>query len=415
MEGEKRHIITVYEHQSLKLDVDNEFKDFHLKALQRFYGEKGTNYYSLINNGVKFNQLVGVIQVGKLVIEVLPKTDNGNEKKWRKLLIGMLKAVGTVKVFSTGTANLKLKSNSVLDLYFELFIAEVEQLLHKGLLKKYRWEKENSTLLKGKLHFPEHIQKNIIHQERFFVNHQTFDHNNTFNQILYTALTLIKTINTTNSLQSRIGALLLAFPELPIVKITENTFSRMILNRKTESYREAINIARLILLNYHPDLTNGQNNVLAIMFDMNVLWERFILSSLRTFASEEYNIKGKISKPFWEPEKGSKSYIEPDIVIEKEQKTFILDTKWKVLSENRPSDDDLKQMYTYTKYYESSYTALVYPDNGIPNCKGNFLPEVSDMNMYPCSIIKIKIPDNAEGIRNWQEKIAREIELEINN
>jgi 5-methylcytosine-specific restriction enzyme subunit McrC len=401
--------IICYEHQALKLDEHPEFENHHLEALQRFYGEKGTNYYSLINKGVKFNQYVGVLQVGKLVIEVLPKTDNGKDEKWRKLLIGMLRAVGTVKVFSTGTANLKLKSNSVLDLYFEIYVSEVEQLIHQGLIKQYRGQEENSSALKGKLHFPKHIQQNLIHQERFFVNHQIYDWNNTFNQILYAALELIKSINISAALQSRIGALLLAFPELPCIKVTDATFNRLYFTRKTEAYREAINIARLILLNYHPDLSKGQNNVLALMFDMNVLWERFVLASLRKFAPIEYNIRGKVSKSFWQAESGAKASIEPDIVIEKDGQTFILDTKWKVLEYNRPSDDDLKQMYAYTKYYQSSHTALVYPGNGLENCKGDFYLEGKNEKKYPCSIIRIKLLEESTSIVKWQEKIADEI------
>jgi 5-methylcytosine-specific restriction enzyme subunit McrC len=398
--------LTVYEHQCLKLDEQPLFEKHHLEALQRFYGEKGTNYYTLINKGVKFNQYVGVIQVGKLVIEVLPKTDNGKEEKWRNLLIGMLRAVGTVKIFSSGTANLKLKSNSVLDLYFEMFVSEAEQLMHRGLLKQYRRQEENRSSLKGKIHFPKHIQQNLIHQERFFVDHQIYDRNNTFNKILYTALVLIKSINTSAALQSRIGALLLSFPELPSITVTDTTFSRLSFSRKTEAYREAINIARLILLNYHPDLSKGQNNVLALMFDMNVLWERFILTSLRKYPPEGLLIKGKIAKPFWELENGLRATIEPDIVIEKGEQTIILDTKWKIVENNRPSDNDLKQMYTYTKYYQSSHTALVYPGNDLQNCKADFYLEGTKEKGYPCSILRIGIPENGESITKWQELLS---------
>ena len=55
MEDKQRNRITVFEHQALKLSENDEFKKHHLEALQRYYGEKGTKYYSLINNGVKFN------------------------------------------------------------------------------------------------------------------------------------------------------------------------------------------------------------------------------------------------------------------------------------------------------------------------------------------------------------------------
>ncbi len=405
--------ITVFEHQALKVGCHKDFKDHHLEALQRYFGEKGTNYFTLINNGVKFNQYVGVLQVGELIIEVLPKTDKTENVDWRNLLIGMLRTIGTVKVFSTGTANLRIKSNSILDLYFELFISEVEQLIHTGLIKQYRKYEENRASLKGKINFQKQIQQNVIHKERFFVNHHVYDQNNIYNQIIFVALKLVKKLNTSAVLQNRIGALFLAFPELSDISVNDTTFLKMNFNRKSEQYREALNIARLIILNYHPDLSKGQNNVLALLFDMNVLWERFVLSSLRQYAPENFKIKGKLRKPFWEPMGGYSAFIEPDIVIENNKLTYILDTKWKVLNDNRPSDDDLKQMYVYTKYYKSNYTALVYPYNGLNSCIGNFYPEEENGPNFSCSLIRLRLPTDIKNIRAWQQEICENLMASI--
>ena len=402
-----KHRITIYEHQSLKLGHSECFEERHLLALQRYFGEKGTQYFSLIHNGVKFNQYVGIIQVDSLVIEVLPKTDQTNDQgHWRKLLIGMLRTVKTLNVHATSSSDTKLKSNSILDLYFEIFITNVEKLVHKGLIKQYRRQEENSRALKGKLIFTKHIQQNLIHQEQFYVNHQTYDRQNIFNQIIYKALQLVRNINTSSALQSRIGSLLLNFPEMNDINVTESTFNRLQYNRKTESYREAINIARLFLMNYHPDISRGQNHVLALMFDMNSLWERFILASLRKYAPDDYLIKGQVKKTFWESEKKTKVGMIPDIVIQRGDETYVLDTKWKVLNGSRPSDDDLKQMYVYTKYFESSYTALVYPDDSIFSGKGIFLHEKNEDKNYPCSLIKLKLPLNTIDIISWQKEIC---------
>ena len=406
MTSSPKNRITVYEHQSLKLGEHEVFKNDHLKALQRFYGEKGTNYFSLINKGVKFNQYVGVIQVGKLVVEVLPKTDKNENVDWRNLLIGMLRAVGTVKVFSTGTTNLKIRTNSVLDLYFELFVSEVEKLIHAGLIKQYHRQEENRLSLKGKISFQKHIQQNLIHQERMFVSHYIYDQNNIFNQIIKTALKLVKTLNTSSSLYNRIGAISLALPEMSDIKVSENTFNNICFNRKTEPYREVLNVARLILLNYHPDLSKGQNNVLALLFDMNKLWEKFVLQSLREYAPADFKIKGKVSKSFWQPEKGNIANIEPDIVIRNHDQMFVLDAKWKILKDNRPSDEDLKQMYVYTKYFKSSYTALVYPCNGLASTFGSFFPDTEEKSSVSCSLIRLKLPEEVKNIRAWQKDIC---------
>ena len=65
--------ITVFEHQVIKLNQEIDgvlFDSTRLKGLQSYYGENGVPYYSLIHNGVRFNEFVGVIQVGETIIEV---------------------------------------------------------------------------------------------------------------------------------------------------------------------------------------------------------------------------------------------------------------------------------------------------------------------------------------------------------
>jgi 5-methylcytosine-specific restriction enzyme subunit McrC len=95
-------------------------------------------------------------------------------------------------------------------------------------------------------------------------------------------------------------------------------------------------------------------------------------------------------------------------VIHRGDKTYILDAKWKVLNGTRPADDDLKQMYVYTKYFESNFTALVYPDDSIISSKGSFLHEQNEDKGYPCSLIKLQLPPNTTNLISWQKEICSE-------
>jgi len=134
--------------------------------------------------------------------------------------------------------------------------------------------------------------------------------------------------------------------------------------------------------------------------------ERFVPYSNKKFAPDNYIIKGQVKKAFWESELKTKVGMEPDIVIHHDDKTFILDTKWKVLNGTRPADADIKQMYVYTKYFDSKFTALVYPDDLIISTKGSFLHEQNEEIVYPCSLIKLQLPLNTTNLINWQEEIC---------
>ncbi|MCX6237135.1 MAG: restriction endonuclease [Bacteroidia bacterium] len=416
MKYSRKHI-TVFEHQAIKLnqEIDGvKFEEHRLKALQSYYGEKGLPYFSLIHNGVRFNEYVGVIQVGDTVIEVLPKADNSfagakEKKQWRDILIDMLFAVGVFDIHAPSSSALKLKSNSILDLYFELFIKELEYLLHNGLVKQYRKKEGNVTALKGSLQFGKHIQQNLTHQERFYVRHTTYDVEHKLHFILYKTIRLLKQINTNTALHSQIGALMLHFPEMPDVKITEATFDKLVFTRKTQSYKKAIDIAKLLLLQYHPDVSRGRNNVLALMFDMNKLWEQFVYASLRKHKEHCTSITAQTSKFFWKHESGYRSKIRPDIVVNKDKENcVVLDTKWKNLNGYNPSPDDLRQMYVYHDYYNAKRVALIYPGIKSSKSSGAYLDTKTSKEMdKECSVISLSVEPK---IKQWQRNIYNEFE-----
>ncbi len=412
----ENHHITVFEHESIRFDKgDKRISENQFKALEKHFGD-GVPYYGLRYNGVQFNEYVGVIQIGKTIIEVLPKADkhDTNENNWRKILIGMLKAVGSFDIKSTSDSHLKIKPNTILDLYFEMFIMEVEYLLHSGLIKQYRMKEGNVAALKGCLQFSKQIQRNLTHQERFYVKHSTYDVTHQLHFIIYKTICLLHQINTNVNLQSRIGALLLHFPEMPKIKTTESTFTKLVFTRKNKSYKKAIEIAKVLLLKYHPDLSKGRNHVLALMFDMNKLWEQFVYVSLKKNNETDAIFSAQSKKFFWQPNVGNRSKIIPDIWIKKNNENYILDTKWKNLNGNNPSPDDLRQMYVYHEYYNAKRVALVYPGEKYSKSIGNYLSPNDEKAKLDkeCGIILLEVPkesiDNLSLIKTWQNTIKRD-------
>ncbi len=118
--------------------------------------------------------------------------------------------------------------------------------------------------------------------------------------------------------------------------------------RKTAPYETALAIARLIILNYAPNVSSGNERMLALLFDMNSLWEEYILIKLKQAVPDGVSVYGQDSKRFWK-----NISIRPDIVIENDKKeTFIVDTKWKNIDYSKPSTQDLRQMYVYNDYWE---------------------------------------------------------------
>jgi len=366
----KNNVFKAFEHASYNiLNIGREGKllpEELFKALKSYAGDKELPWYTLTANGVRFHQFVGALQIGKYCIEVLPKIDRhqNNEVSAQKVLIEMLKQSGYITVKTPTESNLKLKQNFILETYVQMFLDETWQIIHKGLIKFYHNEEGNNYSLKGNLVFNKHINKNNTHAERFYVRFNTYDREHPLNRVLYKTLLLISNLSVNQEAIASSKAQLDLLPELNDIKVSDEFFKKINYNRKTEAYRKAINIARLLLLNYHPDLSYGKNNVLALMFDMNDVWESWVTRRLAVVSKKLDKglfIRAQAKKIFWTGITGERVKQKPDIVIEEnENPIFIIDTKWKII-DRRPSEDDIRQMFAYNRLFGTSIAFLAYP------------------------------------------------------
>jgi len=389
--------IQVFEHSFLAID-DGKFEQRHFIALSKLNELHNYQYFDLKHNGVVFKQYVGVIQIDGLTIEILPKVDineadsEDSKNKWQSVLIEMLRVTRKLKIQQVGQANVTKQSIHLLDIYFEWFLNEVQLLIHQGLIKQYYKETGNVKALKGKLEFAGHIQKNLVHKERFYTTHQVYDKDHLIHQVLCQALDIIATLSKGNYLYSKCKTVQLNFPEVKSIKANENTFNKIPKSRKTAPYESALAIARLIILNYAPNISSGSEKMLALLFDMNSLWEEYVLVRLKQACqAKDIKVYGQNSKGFW-----NGINIRPDIVLEKQnddksKDVLIIDTKWKNIDQSQPSTHDLRQMYVYNDYWNSTRSVLLYPSTS--NNLNQFISfeKIRDSQHHQCSLGKISI------------------------
>jgi 5-methylcytosine-specific restriction enzyme subunit McrC len=371
--------ITVFEHSTLHIG-EQGFGEYHFNALVKYNDLHGSKYFVPGYRKISFKSYVGVIQAGDKVIEVLPKADRlyeDNEKtknKWQRALLYMLRKAGYIKLNETEQASQQSRKNNLLDIYLHTYLREVEQLVHAGLVKKYHKVRQNKTALKGRLLIEKQIIHNTIHKERFFTEHTVYDRNNNFNTILKKALEIIQLTCTNSYIKQNASKQLLTFENINTLYGHLKSLDQLVFDRKTKPYTYAIELAKMIILNYSPDMSSGNKPILAILFDMNRLFEKFIYQMLkreeRAFIADKLSVTQQNSQIFWKDKT-----IRPDLVIDFEktygkkmfQFKFIVDTKWKIIDSNNPSDDDLKQMYAYNFQFGSQQSILLYPFVGQKN------------------------------------------------
>ena len=362
-------VIKVYEYSHLS--INDVFTQRHFEQLVKYNERHGNKYFNVGNQRVYFKNYVGVLQIGNLTIEILPKADRVEDEetknKWHNALIYMLHICGYLNIDSISQANLQIQRLTLIDLFYKVFIDEVKTIAHQGLIRKYRHNTDNRNFLKGRLIFSKHIAQNHLHKEKFYTSAQVYDHNNSFNQILLKALKILRSNCKNSLLYSEICDLLFYFENVADIKIDDHTFNGLQFTRNTAKYEKAITLARLIILNYSPDIKNGQNNVVGLLFDMNMLYEKVVYKLLKSSENKykHYQLKlsSQHSKKFW-----NSRTIRPDILGEytstnnQEMKRFIIDTKWKRPYDGNPADDDLKQMFAYNVHFGAYLSVLLYPD-----------------------------------------------------
>lgn len=365
------NFVQVFEHTTLV--VDGSFTPNHFKCLVKYNERHGNKFFAVGLNRIHFRNYVGVIQVGNLTIEVLPKADktpesSSEKKKWQGALIEMLRQAGLIRVESMSDAKLRLKSASLLDIYFESFLAEVDDLLRHSLVRKYRDHVGNLYALKGRIVFPQHLTRNMVHRDQFFTAHICYDRNNPYNQILRAALGVLIRVSSSPHLVALARNMTILFEDVDRIEVDESTFRRLSYTRNTEGYRKVLQLARLIILSYCPDIRHGSKEVFSILFDMNVLFERFVYAQLKRAEAKqtELNItfKAQLSHPFWSGG-GIQAFIRPDIVARigkgSNSEQVVIDTKWKIPGDGKPSNADLQQMHTYNVQFGAKRSFLIYP------------------------------------------------------
>lgn len=174
--------------------------------------------------------------------------------------------------------------------------------------------------------------------------------------------------------------------------------------RKMHGYWQALSIAQLLLLNYRPDLMAGRNHLLALLFDMNALWEEYIYRILQKEYGTEWHIRGQQSRYFWERQR-----IRPDLVLEHREdpsRRIVIDTKWKTLDHHRPSDADLKQMYVYNLHWNCQRSILLYPATpGNRDVGGCFRLPMANNRVHECHLGFVEVVDD----RGLKGDIAEEV------
>ena len=332
-------------------------------------------YRRNIEETLTFKNYVGLIQMkNNCQIQVLPKIEflNGEQDETKKVFMRMLRSMKDFpsKVFSN--ANLKMERMNLYEIFINMYLQEVRQLVKHGIKSSYVGVEDNLNFYKGKLLVNEHIKRNMVHQERFYVRYDEYQVNRPENRLIKS--TLLKLQNITSSVENSkaIRQLLTSFEMLPPSINFDKDFSQVVIDRNTKDYEMLMQWSKVFLKNKRFTTFSGTENARALLFPMEKVFEAYVAQNMKkVFSKYHWNVstqdKGHYLFNKLNGENYRKFAIRPDLVVTRDDNSVvILDTKWKKLINDRRknydiSQADMYQMYTYSKKYGTSEIWLLYP------------------------------------------------------
>ncbi|RDU65371.1 restriction endonuclease [Helicobacter didelphidarum] len=298
----------------------------------------------------------------------IPTQDDGKtiRENPKILLINLLKTLKDSPFKESYISSLEIAKMPLFEIFIAMFVDELHKLLSKGLKMNYISKEENRTFLKGKLLFDKQIKYNLIHKERFFTASDEFIADIAPNRLIKSTLHLLK--EKTKYHQFKILQALERFDTINLSHNYRHDFSQCHFTRYFHHYKH-IMIWCKIFLNHHTfSPYQGGNEAFALLFSMEKLFEDYVATML-TRHNPKCDIKTQNSqKYFMINHKGEDCFqLKPDIVIVKDNKSIIADTKWKILDSLNDtkkfgiSQADLYQMWAYVSKYQTNEVWLIYP------------------------------------------------------
>jgi len=412
-------VLVVHEHQRLVVphrgrglrSGDQPIDQQQWEALAAYADRAGQAAFRIGHRKVTVGHHVGFLQVGTLRLEVLPKLQKSMDADWRALLPHMLREVLGVRITAQENSPLLSRPGAIYRVLLTRFLSEVDRLVREGLARAYREVESNERCMRGRLLVGRHLRLNAAHRERLYVAYPVFDADTVLNRIVHQGLLRVLETAPDEVLRSRAEALLGSFPEVSDARVRRADFERVRLSRSTTRYREALELARLILLSERPDLRWGGAPVVSLLFDMNALFEAYVLRQLRRVPG--VRVRAQARREFWRAKGRRAKVLKPDLVVylPGDSSPLVIDTKWKVPKHDRPDNDDLRQLFAYLRTFEAQRGLLLYPraTPGQRSTLGVFKPDGRVGGMAFLDILFEGRPD-AGKVRAGLEELVRPLE-----
>ena len=269
--------------------------------------------------------------------------------------------------------------NSLKDLFIAIYIKYVDAEINRALFYRYEEKTEDLGTIRGRFDIKDYLTRKIPNGnfDKFRCNYSSFEYDNMLNRIIkYTCKLLFNHTNLKN--QSIIRHILLRLNDVSDMKCCPSDCDKIRLSKLQMQYSVILSMSKIFLLNQMLSFNEDNTESFCFLFPTDLLFEGFISGFMQSVLSNDAKVRLQASDMklfddllYNDTSYGSASTMRHDILVEKNGKVFILDTKYKMLPKFDPLEQsefrekikqsDLYQLYSYATRRSLTDVYLLYP------------------------------------------------------
>jgi len=335
---------------------------------------------------LRASQHVGVVRLGRRAVQVLPKThragapaeerDARAEEATRNLL-HMLAHTGRLPVREHATAPLLRRGGDWFEVLTRLFATHLREEWQRGAHRHYQPVEDELPMLKGRWRVAESLRR-PARRQLFPVAFDEFTADNALNRVFRFVVERLWRLTRDGANRQLLGELRQWMEEVTLVAdLPAGEAAPALLTRLNARFEPLLNLARLFLAGGSLQLAARDFETFAFVFDMNRLFEEFVIGFVRrrreVVLPEGLKTCDLLPQSHGAPhhlaldERGQHVFqLHPDLALRRgRQFPLLLDAKYKRLD---PSDRklgispaDFYQMHAYARRYNCPRVLLLYP------------------------------------------------------
>lgn len=324
---------------------------------------------ALRNGQLHARSHVGTIETRRnTVVETLPKVEfAAGDAETRRVFLAMLRSYRGMRFADFNQTSIDaLRDFPMLTVFVRLFLDELLRLTKRGLARGYHGVEDNAPCLRGRILFPQHIRLNAANGTRFYVGFDEFTANRPVNRLIHTTIHRLRTAAHPDHRQL-LHQLRICFAEVPPSEHPKVDWQKHRIDRSMRHYERVMAWVGLFLFNHGLATFRGDHVNRALLFPMEEVFEDYVVDAFRRY-QQRFRVRAQGPQQALARSDGADAFkVKPDIALMRDNGVrFVLDAKWKRLSDagNVQRDiaqSDVYQLYSYGRKFGCKTVALLYP------------------------------------------------------